>query len=488
MKMNRIIIFLVAVSGIMVSCNKWLEQSPISSITSGSFWKTSDDAAGVLNGMYLEARAFCSYNLMTWGETRSDMYAGGVAGNYWNVYYNNTISPSDPGPNWYNIYRTINYANLLLKYVPDLSYAVEAEKNSVLAQAYTMRAWCYFIITRTWGDAIVITDPMEEYSPDKVYRPRLPKTEVFALIKNDLDEALKLFPDNNLPAGRYYWSKTGANVLKGDVYLWTAKTMNGGDDDLQTALDALNQIQPTTTLYLLDDYLNVFSFTNKGNNEVIMVSRFDAPPEASDNAYAYLYINTNPGFTPEELAFISPIGAGNTGVNIAQIRQEVRDQFTLDDQRRNSFYEIFNADGGFVTSVNIKGRGYNDGGTRRFADDIVIYRYADVLLLRAEAKSALGQDPSEEMNEIRKRAYGDKSDDYLFVNGKKADNDATILKERLLEFVTEGKRWWDLIRFDKVYDLVPAYIGQQKDARKYVFPVGLDIRSREPLVEENPGW
>lgn len=55
-----------------------------------------------------------------------------------------------------------------------------------------------------------------------------------------------------------------------------------------------------------------------------------------------------------------------------------------------------------------------------------------------------------------KRAYKDKYEEHIYVNSTKEANDAAILKERLLELAFEGKRWWDLVRFDKAFDLVPS--------------------------------
>lgn len=59
--------------------------------------------------------------------------------------------------------------------------------------------------------------------------------------------------------------------------------------------------------------------------------------------------------------------------------------------------------------------------------------------MKAEAKNALGQDPSAEINEVRKRAYKDKYEEHIYVNSTKEANDAAILKERLLELAFEGK-------------------------------------------------
>jgi hypothetical protein len=121
------------------------------------------------------------------------------------------------------MYSTLHSANLILKYVPGISFSSEARKNSVLAQAYTMRAFLYFIMTRTWGDLAIVTEPTEGYDPGTIFKERSSQADVFALIKDDIDKALQLFPDNSYPSGRNIWSKPAANALKGDVYLWTAK-------------------------------------------------------------------------------------------------------------------------------------------------------------------------------------------------------------------------------------------------------------------------
>ena len=127
-------------------------------------------------------------------------------------------------------------------------------------------------------------------------------------------------------------------------------------------------------------------------------------------------------------------------------------------------------------------------GDRIFADDIILYRYADILLMKAEAKNALGQDPSAEINEVRKRAYKDKYEEHIYVNSTKEANDAAILKERLLELAFEGKRWWDLVRFDKAFDLVPSLREHKGEDYMMLFPIPLSRISVEPKVTQNPGW
>ena len=171
--------------------------------------------------------------------------------------------------------------------------------------------------------------------------------------------------------------------------------------------------------------------------------------------------------------------------------KHLREQYAPDDSRKDAtFLEIYKTVEGerkYYGTMAMKGRGTVVSGVRYFVDDIILYRYADVLLMKAEAKNGLGEDPTDEMKEVRERAYGEKYADHAFVNGTPAENDAAILQERLLEFAFECKRWWDLVRFDKAFELVPSLVGRDNPELLY-FPIPNSVLSLEPLVEPNPGW
>ncbi|MEX0884689.1 MAG: RagB/SusD family nutrient uptake outer membrane protein, partial [Cyclobacteriaceae bacterium] len=115
-------------------------------------------------------------------------------------------------------------------------------------------------------------------------------------------------------------------------------------------------------------------------------------------------------------------------------------------------------------------------------------RYAELLLLIAEAKNALGQDPSSEINMVRERAYGDDFPAFEFINGSQSENDEAILQERLFELAFEGKRWWDLIRFDQAFDKVPSL--QDKAGQNFlkVWPITLETLSLNSKITQNPGY
>ncbi|MBC7759576.1 MAG: RagB/SusD family nutrient uptake outer membrane protein [Phormidesmis sp. FL-bin-119] len=470
------------------SCKKAVEVDPISTITSASFWKTENDAKGALDGMYVELRGPASLDLFLLGEARSETMSSATAGTLgYDRYYLNSLNTSAAGPSWFSFYRTINAANLLLKYVPDLAFSSPAIKNSFLAQAFTMRAYVYFALVRSWGGVPIRTTPTEGYDPATIQLPRSTKEAVFKLIKDDLDKALGLYTNNTFETGRNKWSKAAAYALKAEVYLWTGKQLNGGAGDFNMALSAINEIQ-TADVQLLSNYNDIFRYTNKGNKEVLMASRFQLL-EGGHNYFQNMYVSTLSNVSQTTRDIVGALGVGNTGNSIIQLSTLVRDQFSIDDQRRDgTFFEIRDNANKFVTSITTKGSGVVDAGVRHFRNDVILYRYADVLLMKAEAKNALSLDPSPEINFVRQRAYGSKFSSYTYVNGTKAQNDDAILKERLLELSAEGKRWWDLVRFGKAFDLVPSLQSKKGQDYLLLFPIGTALRSLEPLVTENPGW
>jgi hypothetical protein len=492
MKKLRIILLIIISGWIIPSCTETLDVTPTSVITTASFWKTEDSAVGALNGMYVDLRSM-SEAIYVDGEQRSEVFEGGVYGSGGRNLFVNELSGDQPNhADWLGFYRIINSANLILKYVPGITFNSESSKNSILAQAYTMRAYTYFVMTKTWGDLILRTEPTESSNADITIKERSPQADVFKLIKSDIDNAIKLFPNNNFSSGRYNWSKAAANTLKGDVYLWTGKRLNGGDQDFNTALTALNDVA-TADVSLLPKFDDLFKYTNKGNKEVLMTVRFQDLDGIANNFFLNMWIIGSAVPSTIDVAtknLINPVGSGQ---GLLVMTNLVRLQFTDDDSRKKaSFYEIYTYDKAgvatFYSTLCLKGQGLLSGGTRLFLSDMVLYRYADVLLMKAEAKNALNQDPTNEINLIRQRAYGTNYTSHVFVNGTKELNDTAILQERLFELVYEGKRWWDLVRFGKAFDLVPNLKSRTGQDYLLLFPIANSVLSLEPKVKQNPGY
>ena len=132
--------------------------------------------------------------------------------------------------------------------------------------------------------------------------------------------------------------------------------------------------------------------------------------------------------------------------------------------------------------------GTTAGTAQIYNNDFPVYRYADVLLLLAEAKAKLGEDPSAEINAIRLRGYGAGYTPH--VNGGVTANMNAILGEYLREFIGEGKRWWALRRAGDSYvyaNLNPTYFSPGSTA-KFLLPLSLGMLQADPLLTQTPGY
>ncbi|MGJ1271749.1 RagB/SusD family nutrient uptake outer membrane protein [Sphingobacterium multivorum] len=485
METKHIITFsLLAITLSFSSCNSALDLDPTSVITNASFWKSEDDAKGGLTALYVKQRALANFNLFVWGEARSEvMEWSKISGTLdYDRYYLNTLNRTSAGPSWQSVYSAINDANLILKYVPGISFSSEQDKKNILAQAFASRAFLYFVLARTWGEVPIRTEPVEGASPDVIHKPRAAQSDVFSLIKNDINEADKLFANYSFIRNRNYWSKAAVQALKADVYLWTAKKLDGGATDYQEVIKACEEVEKAD-VSLLANFADLFKYANKNNKEVIFAIG-NKELEVGGNYFSNMYsARLASDVDPQTGEVIGQVAGGI----VWTVTELVKNQFNPADKRRNASFMEWPSTPAYPTMI-IKGRGTLVSGVRHFTSDFVIYRLADVILMKAEAKNALDLDPSEEMNRIRKRAFDMRFDEFRFVHTDKIKNDELILKERLLELVFEGKRWWDLVRFGKTFELVPTLSGRASEKHLEYFPISEQVLSLEPQVIQTPGY
>ena len=179
-----------------------------------------------------------------------------------------------------------------------------------------------------------------------------------------------------------------------------------------------------------------------------------------------------------------------------------------DTRKAGSLKDIYakNEDGSLKYVGNIQYKfqgtlpeGYNQ---RQWLDDYPIYRYADCLLGLAEAKALLGEDPAAEINEVRKRAYGEEyfnahqaevaypndTDASFYANNSFVGSDANVieavLKERCREFLFEGKRWHDLRLMGAEY--VTKYSSAHAD--KLLWPIDENTLGLNSQLHQTPGY
>lgn len=466
------------------SCQDDLELTSDSVITADSFWKTEDDAKAGVNGMYVNFRIQTQQNYYLLGGARSAEITGGVQSPLTLAnYYNNNLTPQNIDVDWAGLYTVIHSANLVLKYVPQITFSPSTvkEQKRYIAQAYTMRALCYFIMARSWGGVPIVTDPTENTNQSQYIIPRNTIEETFAFIKSDIDQAIANFPDSN--NNKTQLALPSVYALKAEVNLWTAKQLNGGTTDLNTALTAINAIPGTPTL--MPSFKDVFAFDKKGNAEVLFAVRYslaDLTSSLLDNWNQFMFVGPSdfaPLTSAQATAVFGTLGTGSGNAGISRVQPDItRFNFAATDTRKAATYlTLYNGTTPVVTGL-VKYNGTVDGTIRRFVSDIIIYRWADILLMKAEVKNALGQDPTEEMNLVMKRADASAS----FTNDTPAANDDVILRERLKEMAFEGKSWWDIVRFNKT-SIVPSMAG-----KTVLFPISQNTINFNPKIIQNPGY
>lgn len=467
----------------MQACHDKLDVNQKSAITADAMWADESDATAAMYGVYNEMRFAFSEAYIFWGEYRSGLWGRGLATNAtYSDPFTNELNSTHAHANWQNLYTTINDCNLILKYTPNISFVDEVDKNKVLANALFVRAFCYYWIGRVWGDAPVLVNGFESGEQEDLYPSREPADRVFEQVRVDLEAANSLMPES--VTDRNLASKAAISLLQADYYLWMAKVRGGGDAALNLAKQAVDAVVNNSNYTLMTDFSNVFS--NKLNQEIVF-------------AWSYVMDEYTGGYPADHLVPLQYISAQyvENPIKVGSHQQwifltdEYKDFLSenADDQRTNvSFETFFDAPKDATFQWINKYAGSWQNQTRVFDADILVYRYADALLMSAEIENALGNSilAVERLNAVAERAYGVAG---FYPNGLPTQQvDRAILDERKKEFVSEGKIWWDLIRFGVVFDEVPSLAGRENEQNILLWPVHNTSINTNPNIKQTPGY
>ncbi len=506
----RYILTIVGISTIMLgACKKDLDLSPISSLSDASYWKTPDQFDAFMNGLHTRFRGHTA-NFEYLGEVRSGIYGTdpGTTGSFtgeatqgFERMWLHTLDIDNPGvSNFGGFYDNINQLNLLIEKLNTTSVVTDAVKVNYLGIAYGMRAFYYFQLYRSWGSVIIQTEPTTTIDVANLAKPASPAADVLALIKSDIDQSNTNFgADYSFSAKlkKGFWSKAATQMLKAEVYLWTAHR-SGGAADATVAKTALTDIQANVAgLSLLPSYANVFAADSKDNAEMIFVSKNRLNEATLDFLSNFvpqtsLIVNFSDSISKRKFDVVSENYGGLLRVptRIATYRKfsdlDIRKNVTIQAaylQNTNGEYTIA---GAFLK----KYLGEQNAGSRAYTNDFPIYRYADLLLLLAEAKVELGESPATELNLVRARAYGSNYSAAVHAYPNQAvdaDPREAILQERLLEFIGEGKRWYDLRRMGDQYVFAKTGLSPA-EAYKLLWPIDRLTLTNNRSLKQTEGY
>ncbi|GEO04350.1 membrane protein [Adhaeribacter aerolatus] len=507
MKKNIKNILIIAAGMVMLntSCSDKLDLAPVSSISDANYWQSPDQIEAFVTGVHTRFRSH-NGNFLFLGELRADIFGTepgssasftGEASQGLERMWLQTLDLDNPGiSNFGGFYTNINQLNLLIEKLNTTNVVTEANKSYYLGQAYGMRAFYYFQLLRSWGQVVIQTEPVIEIDIANLAKPASSEAEVMQLIKSDLDNSVTSFGTNySFRQTKSYWSKAATLMLKGEVYLWTAHR-GGGAADATIAKNALTDIQTNVPgLALLPNFADVF--TTKGNPEIIFASR-------------YLLNESTQSFIPSSFVPQSGLIANfydslaNRQFNVttdnwggllrAPVRVAAFRKFKDDDTRKRVTIQPASqrVGGNYVIAGAFvkKYPGEQNAGARQYTNDFPIYRHADLLLLLAEAKVVLGENPATEINAVRTRAFGAnyKPAVHAYPNQSiDANPREALLQERFYEFIFEGKRWYDLRRMGDNYVYAHTTLSPT-EAYKVLWPIDRNSLTNNRALEQTPGY
>lgn len=428
-KIRFILLFLALF--LQFSCSNFLELIPPNGLVREEFWKTKEDVESVLMGGY---QTFASMDglLFTYGEARGDMvkaapgwYENGNEGKL----MKSDILPTNGLCSWEKFYKVINYCNEVIANAPAVKQIdntfTDFQLKGYLAEAYYLRSLSYFYLVRIFKDVPLVLKPSENDGVD-FYPPQTSGEEVLKQMVKDLNEYRPFAADRietlNELKGRA--SKASIDALLADISLWNF--------DYEACIEYADRVIANTNFKMMpsDRWFELFY---PGNSlESIFEFQFDDKYNqknstfgmTNQNAYQYLPSQTAIEMFAFKYAVEKKRGEQNS---IAMISEDN--------------YIIWKYAGMAPDGKNQR------SGSMTNSCDWIVYRLADIYLMKAEALSQLGRfdEAASALNVVRERAdVGPASVGYSAV----AFEDA-IMNERALELAFEGKRWFDLLRMGR---------------------------------------
>ena len=467
------------------------------------------DKAAVLNqrqvlyNMVKDGQEYWWLDVLLLAESHSDNAYAGSPSAETTPFEVNSIEGSNPNlkRDWTGYMSDIAAANILITFIDSVNDATltAAEREQFKAEAKIFRALVYFDVVRIWGDVpLVTTSITTNITPEnlpELYPALFPSQSdektVYEQIEKDLLDALVSAPDNN-PSDKTIFSKSVARALLAKIY--AEKPLRDYDKVIQYC-DALT----ADGFGLVADFSDLFGVTLQNPN---------SPPGLNNPAIDAKARNT------KESILEAQYFTGNTNWITWMFGRQLEDwnyYFTWakwitpsrdlvaafnsenDTKRLNESVVYYPCDWNIYYPANNYAFMYK---CRSGYNSIIRYRYADILLLKAEALILGKNDLSSAaaiINQVRSRA-GLNPLPASVVGNKDAMVDA-LLKERRLELAFEGQRWFDLVRLDKVESVLnnlkdsgrPALVYPYNEY-SYKLPIPQDVLDQNPNLVQNPGY
>ena len=483
---TKITLFIALV--VMVSCKK-LDLYPVNNLTSGTFYKTAEDAKAAIGAAYAQITSIYSSNdgfmfidLVTTDDASPFLSGVGDRVPLWQY----KISSSNIYINQYTTsYSAIQKCNIVIDRIPLIEMDA-ALKVQYVAEAKFIRALNYFNLVRLYGGVPLVTT--ESKSLENLDVPKATIEEVYVLIEKDLKDA-EVLP-TSYPTEKGRATKGAARGLLAKVYLTKAGTSSNSSFWAQAAVKA-KEVIDLNVYDLWSNYADAFSLANKGGKEFVFEIQYKT--DVLGTTLGRLYGVRS-----------APIYAGGTGAGVARVSASLYNSFTNSDKRKDVNFLSSYTIGTTVFPLSVTNtdptkavafqKMWDQTATTGIGGKSFPYmRYSEILLIYAEALNEANNGPNLDAYNAFKKVHqrAGLTTPLITVFSYQSFKDA-ILLERRLEFPFEIQRRFDLVRTGRLVSAVQAEtafgrLPEIKDFH-YLLPIPQAVLNSSPSVTQNTGY
>jgi len=469
------------VSCLFFSCQKELEEHP-QAVAAEDFYNTAEEVETAVNAIYTPLRMTMFPNYIATLECQSDWLYGRGSWTPLSEYQGlNDANVTRVSGFWNTFYESIRDCNLVIKNAPLGTDISEEDVARYVAEAKFLRAFCYFQLVRNWAGVPLRTE-------SNMLDPNLPKSsvdEIYDFILSDLLEAESKLPPTQADSGRpTVWA---AKALLGDVYLQLGQ--------YEQAETKANEVMASGNFSLVkiankeDFQQKLYGPDIQTTPEEIFSFKYARLP---DQGNYILWISNHP--STNLFSFDGAYAVHGNATNPNYINWD-------DADIRKQLWDKINFGLGPNTLVSSKYVDQKAISQKGAGNDQPLYRYAEILLMFAEANCrvnhAVTSEAMEALNKVHRRAYGLDPEvpagvDFAATNYDAASFIDLIIRERGYEFIYEGKRWLELKRTEKVDELIQYGKGKTVAEKHLLWPIPVSEmnynKALDPKTDQNPGY
>ena len=487
-KYSIILTLLVIITATITACgDEFVDRKAEYSIDSENYFNSKDDYENALVGAYDLLHS--SFMNVLVGEIASDntLSGGESANDVIGIQQIDEMTHSSVNNNLKNIWDWMFAGVQRCNYILEFKDKTDFEgKEQIIAETRFLRAYYHFELVK-WFGPIPLKGDVRFTVDDVKNIPRSSVSDVYASIESDLQYAVANLSATPSQTGRV--TKGAAQALLGKAYLYQNK--------FTEAATVLEQVINSNSYSLIANYNTIFENNNENNAESVFEIQYTDAQGADFGCLQCSEGNVAVGFNGIR-NYNGPFFDGGYSFNIPT--QEAYNAYEVGDNRKN--VAILDIEAWATANNATYGTGFKHTGyfNRKYLarkgdanigdqnltnpNNYRSIRYADVLLMAAEAFNRSGNDVKgrEYLNLVRRRAFGDTNHDISASGPALTD---FIWNERRLELMGEGHRFFDLVRTGKAAQTITGFTAGKNE----IFPVPLEeIQFSAGNWQQNSGY